>query len=156
MKPLEYKWRDGFVPHGADPQKVGVELLKLGRNFTAHDVVEKAQDPDSALHSLFEWDDTKAATQYRLYQSRVIVASLQNVVVIENKKECVRGFINFRVENKKMYVPIATAVKSDEIRAQMINKAYSELQAFQRKYRVYSELEEVAKDIGKILVKLKK
>lgn len=36
-------------------------------------VVERAKDPDSPLHSHFEWDDAKAAESHRLNQARQII-----------------------------------------------------------------------------------
>jgi hypothetical protein len=36
-----------------------------GDELTEQIVVEAARSPDSYLHSLFEWDDAKAARKYR-------------------------------------------------------------------------------------------
>jgi hypothetical protein len=36
-----------------------------GDELTEETVVEAARSPDSYLHSLFEWDDAKAARKYR-------------------------------------------------------------------------------------------
>jgi hypothetical protein len=36
-----------------------------GDELTEEIVVEAARSPDSYLHSLFEWDDAKAARKYR-------------------------------------------------------------------------------------------
>jgi hypothetical protein len=37
------------------------------------DVVKAAQDPKSILHDCFEWDDTKAAEQWRLRQAALLI-----------------------------------------------------------------------------------
>ena len=37
------------------------------------DVVERARDPKSVLHDCFEWDDTKAAEQWRLRQAAQLI-----------------------------------------------------------------------------------
>jgi len=42
-------------------------LLRIER------IVEAARDPDSPLHSHFEWNEGKAAHRYRLGQARVLV-----------------------------------------------------------------------------------
>lgn len=57
----------------------------------AKDVVLAARNPNSALHSRFEWDDAKAAESYRLEQARgtieVYVTSLPGI------GEC-RGYVS--------------------------------------------------------------
>jgi hypothetical protein len=40
-------------------------------------VIEAAREPDSPLHGYFEWDDSKAAEQYRLDQARCLIRSVQ-------------------------------------------------------------------------------
>src|SRR5689334_11733238 len=37
------------------------------------DVVERAKDQNSALHSWFKWDDEEAAEQWRLQQARQLI-----------------------------------------------------------------------------------
>lgn len=41
------------------------------------DVVKDARSESSPLHSLFEWDNSKAAHQHRLYQARDLIASVR-------------------------------------------------------------------------------
>lgn len=41
--------------------------------LTAEEVLSFAQNPDTALHGHFEWDDTKASHAYRLQQARQII-----------------------------------------------------------------------------------
>ncbi|MEE8568074.1 MAG: hypothetical protein V3S81_05645 [Anaerolineales bacterium] len=47
------------------------------RLLTASAVVEDARDPKSPLHSFFEWDDKKAAHQYRINQARDIIRNVR-------------------------------------------------------------------------------
>lgn len=57
-------------------QKVHQELMKLWKKrgkLTASEVVEAAKNAKSALHDCFEWDDTKAAHEYRLSQARHLI-----------------------------------------------------------------------------------
>lgn len=53
--------------------RLGALADKEGR-LTPEQVVEDARDPKSPLHPCFEWDDSKAAHQHRLYQARKLVA----------------------------------------------------------------------------------
>lgn len=43
-------------------------------------VIEAARNPNSAMHDWFEWDDTAAASAYRLAQARWLIKSI-NVVI---------------------------------------------------------------------------
>lgn len=54
------------------------ELAEVERNnkdedLLAAEVVAFASDPDTALHAQFEWDDSAAAHQHRLWQARKII-----------------------------------------------------------------------------------
>jgi hypothetical protein len=40
-------------------------VAEHGDELTEQIVVDAARSPDSPLHSLFEWDDAKAARKYR-------------------------------------------------------------------------------------------
>lgn len=46
------------------------ETLRREGKLTTSGVLKMASDPASPLHNLFEWDDSKAAHQYRLDQAR--------------------------------------------------------------------------------------
>lgn len=47
-------------------------MLKKKDALTASGILEEAMDKNSPLHGLFEWDDTKAAHEYRLMQARQV------------------------------------------------------------------------------------
>lgn len=41
----------------------------------APDLVEIARDPESSLHNLFDWDDSRAAHKYRVDTARTVIES---------------------------------------------------------------------------------
>jgi hypothetical protein len=55
------------MPDMSPEQRRELERLAAehGDALTEETVVEAARSPDSYLHSLFEWDDAKAARKYR-------------------------------------------------------------------------------------------
>jgi hypothetical protein len=59
------------------------ELERENRLLPA-DVVEKARDPDSPLHSHFEWDNTAAAEKYRLVQARTLIRTVKLMVTVHD------------------------------------------------------------------------
>lgn len=56
-----------------------------GGRLTPRDVVADARDPDSPLHSCFEWDTERAADAYRIEQARSLITSVRLVVRTETR-----------------------------------------------------------------------
>lgn len=126
-------------------QKVGEELASLGKNFTPYDVVEKASSPDSSMNTFFEWDDGKAANEYRLHQARWLIQRVKIVVVdVYKDKAETRAFHNVEVviSNKleHRYVPLREVKASPVLRDQVIQKAFDELKDWERKYKQYQDI----------------
>ncbi len=72
--------------YDADPDDVKQELLALETEEGILDpksIVNKARSPKSAMHKMFEWDDTEAAERYRIIQAQNI---LRVFVVVNNIK----------------------------------------------------------------------
>ena len=67
-------------------EKLAELAKKNGGRLTPNVVLEEAKDRDSILHNLFEWDDTLAAHQHRIYQARQIITSVRVVITTENRK----------------------------------------------------------------------
>jgi hypothetical protein len=56
-----------------------IDLEQRGR-LTPRDLVEAARDPESPLHAVFEWDDDKAADDWRIEQARRLIRSIKVMV----------------------------------------------------------------------------
>ena len=50
--------------------KAELDKLAVDGKLTAQAVVDAAREEGSPLHGFFEWDDNKAANEYRLLQAR--------------------------------------------------------------------------------------
>ncbi len=50
-----------------------IKKLKSEGKLTASGVLAEAEDENSPLHELFEWDDAKAVREYRLIQARKVI-----------------------------------------------------------------------------------
>jgi len=83
---VKYLIRAGTRIGKADPQEVGAALQQLhtihGR-LDADLYVETAKDKHSPLHPTLEWNDSKAAQEYRLQCARTIIRAV--VIVTGNK-----------------------------------------------------------------------
>lgn len=59
-----------------------LKTLERAGKLTPEQVVEAARDRKSVLHALFEWDDAKAASAWRLEQARGLIRSVQVMVTV--------------------------------------------------------------------------
>ena len=77
----------------ANAQKVADEISALGDDVKPSDIVEMARNPETESHKCFEWDDKKAAENYRLVQARNLVCNLVYVQKPDDReREPVRLF----------------------------------------------------------------
>lgn len=126
----------------ADAQKVSEEIAEIGETVEPSEIVEKARNESTELHKCFEWRDDIAAEKYRLHQARNLLGNLVFEYKDEpTKQEPVR--LMFKTTENEGYKSINLIMqKPDEYKA-LLNRAYSELQAFKNKYRMLKELKEI-------------
>lgn len=139
---LKGAWKvDGF--YKADASKVLNELSELGDEYSLSDVVEKAKDKNSEMHSIFEWDDSVAGEEYRKIQAGKMV---RNLVIVRNdeteEKTNVRYFVSTG-KRDSTYTPTRLVIRNQDAYEQLLERAYAELRAFKEKYSTLSELEEI-------------
>lgn len=100
-------------------------------------VVEFARNPETALHSRFQWDDDKAAEQYRLWQARMIIRVRVTVLPQSKNERPVRAYVSLSTDRSKEgggYRPIATVLSDKDMREQLLADAVFEMKTFRRKY----------------------
>lgn len=144
MSRIIYGWRSGSRI-SIDPQRAGEALAKLqkGKNdlLEPGDIVAAARDEKSALHPHFEWDDSIAAEAYRCDQARELVRSLTVDISRSNLEERkVRAFVNVETGQERGYVSTFTALSSEELRKQVLERAFAELEAWRARHAELSEL----------------
>jgi uncharacterized protein YkwD len=129
----------------------GVELgrlkleLKLSRGelLTAEQVVKAARDSRKypTLHSSFEWDDTKAAQEYRLIQARVLIVSVR--IIPPKSTQPVQAFVSLKQDRKRSkggYREIISVLSQKELRSQLLQQAWDEFNYWRGKYQQLKEL----------------
>jgi len=121
-------------------------VVEHGGAVTAAQIVDCASDPASALHALFEWDDTEAAQKYREVQAQTYLRAIVRVMPREGGQEplCVRAFVSLSDDRGTgLYRPIELVLDDDRQRAQMVADARAELLAIRAKYGHLQELTRV-------------
>lgn len=142
--PVSYGWRPGSRV-SLDAQKVGEAIAKLQKAANAplepETIVEAARDKKSVMHAHFEWDDAKAAGAYRTDQARELVRSLTVEVSRSNiEPRFVRAHVSVESGGDRGYVSTAVAMGSQELRRQVIARAWSELEAWRQRHAELTEL----------------
>lgn len=71
------------------------------------DVVERARSPNSALHSYFQWDDSRAAAEHRLHQARSVIRAVVRYLPTATGPRRVNAYISVPGHRAAGYLPIA-------------------------------------------------
>jgi hypothetical protein len=123
---LQIGWVEGSHIR-ADAEKVYGELETI-QVKTPRTVLEYAQENQSSeLHSCFEWDDAKAAGNWRLEQAGQVLRSIAiKRVVYEStgdvqKSYCVRAYENVDNEGQRQYIPLKVALSNNDFSEQVQN-----------------------------------
>lgn len=137
---------------GVSAQIAGEELEKIEARdgeITPRAVVEEARPEGSKLHNVFEWDDEKAAEQYRLTQASHFIRCIVVRPMPEDKvKEPVRMYINQNPTDTGQYrsgsfINLKSALENPDSRAVILSNAKHELRVFRSKYQRLKELANV-------------
>lgn len=131
--------------------KIEAELLQIQaadpqQLLRAEAVVEFAENPATALHQKFNWDDTEAARQWRLHTARGVIRTY--VAVLSTKApEKFRAFVSLSKDRTRGggYRSIASVLSDDDMREQLLADAYRSMKHFMNRYGSLQELAEVFK-----------
>lgn len=158
---MVYKWKE----HAAfridvDPSVVGKRfeyIEKTRGKLVPATVLEDAQDTKSPLHELFEWNNTRAAEQYRIQQAGYLIRSLEVVVKTGKSEERpVRAYVSVSEDKERHYEPIVSALTDPKYRNQVLDRAFKEFEAFERKYKDFEELALIFEAAAKVKAARKK
>lgn len=150
-----YKWKSGsYIRASAQDAGEMCEKLAAEGRLTAKALLDANRPKEAPLHKAFEWNDRKAAEQYRLHQARHIISCIVRVDEETGKPEQVRAY--FTLERKDPQYYSTEVILADEDKSALLEKsALSELSAFQKKYMairaklepVYEAIEVVRMDL---------
>lgn len=155
---FNYEWkRNMAIP----AQKVGEQIERLEKRHgevTARVLLDDARNEKSCLHRLFEWDDAKAAENYRLRQATFIIQNLTVKVQDSETPKNIRAYVNIKStmtnSNSGVFVNVLTAMNNEEMRRSVLLNAMRELLTYRKKYSDLVELQEVFEAIGNVNKKL--
>lgn len=157
-----YKWRNG-AHIKADAQVAGTVCSKLEKEgrLTPKNLLNESRPVDAPLHNVFEWDDGIAAEKYRTEQAAHIIRCVitipdkKNDEVPQPKPAFVLVSSHASDDPKKATYRDVKAALNDPVDKQTVLKnALRELDAFQRKYSMLSELASVFNEIKQLKEKV--
>lgn len=132
----KYRWTKSF----SIPAQVVGEFFYSLPEKSPEAFVKASRSPKAPTHSMFEWDDSAAASAYRLVQARIIVNSLEVEIVSKSTKPShVRAYIGS--SERGNYV--ATLEASDEELSAAEQKCLEQMRNFRQRYKSI----ELAKDV---------
>ena len=148
------RWQ--WVKGSRKPRKLAEALGKTldalrsrkGR-FAARDVVRAARSKSSPIHSLFEWNNARAAEMFREEQARGYIRSL--VVVVEGDdggEIAVPVAVSFGPGDG--YTATEVVMSSTQLRARLIQQALEEAEGWRARYRHLKELAAVFEAIERV------
>lgn len=143
-----YEWKNGTRGmKGVDAQSVGERLEKIREKFggfmTPEMVVDDARKPRSPLHDVFEWDDIQAAGRYRAEQAGYVIRHISVTISVGAEETVTRAFVSIQQDDGARYTSIIHAMSDAELRKQVLQQAWSELEAWKGKYKEYDELSHI-------------
>lgn len=144
---MVYKFKSGSHIN-ANPQAAGemCEELAAKQNLTAKALVDANRPADAPLHGAFEWNNTKAAENWREHQARHIINCLE---IVTQEREPVRAYFSISVKEPG-YEHIDVILRNTDTRQKLLQTALAELSAFKKKYAQLEELCRVIEAIEEV------
>lgn len=141
MSAPKYRWSNPRFGAVVPAATFGKWLTKLPDQNPAT-IVDKAADPKSPAHKLFQWDDSLAAREHRMVTARIILGSfvIETEVTSRGKKshQIEVPFVSRAAPGS--YEITMRAMRTPEKRAFIVREALSEAQRWRRRYSHLSEL----------------
>lgn len=135
-----------------DAAKILMGLYRSGgKVLTAEAVVGEARPISSPLHDYFEWDDSIAAQEYRLWQARELIVKVQ--FELKEAPGARQIFVSLRTDRGQDgggYRAVRDVLKDPEMRAQLLREAKDDLKRWREKYRELTELASVFEAADKL------
>jgi len=145
-----YKWKLEGLAKGVKPSRAAKELKRIENvhgKVTPEIIVNEASKVKNPLHTLFEWDDNKAAGQYRIQQARTILNNIQIEIISDGEPREISVYEVIKIGDG--YKSIDTMTKEDIqfVKVSIINQ----LKSLRSKLELYSEFDKVLELINEAM-----
>jgi len=111
-----YEWKLKSLAKGIDPEIAIKEIERIENVYgalNAENILEASRSRRSVLHSLFQWDDGIAATNYRLQQARTILNNIEVRIISNGEERTISVFEVVNIGDERCYKSIQTMDSND-------------------------------------------
>jgi DNA-directed RNA polymerase subunit RPC12/RpoP len=147
----EFFAADGSHFTKRDAQIIGPILVELSEKsgVTARDVLDVGRSEQSPIHKYFEWNNDKAADEYRLEQARRMMRSIRITYTetnIKGEEESYSGRVIQAMQvtpyedKARQYHSFKTLHGDTLFAAKLLGSAVDDLKSWKRKYEPYVEM----------------
>lgn len=148
----EYSWSGGrsFAVSAATVGAIIENIQATKGVCRPQSLVDAARPATSPIHSMFEWDNSKAAESYRTEQARGVLQALKVVIRKPQLRPVARpAFVSVKPATTKSrgYVTVRSAMSAQDTRDQLLAEALRHLESIRRRFEMLDELAEVWKAI---------
>ena len=151
---FECKWLAGFrCSVKAEVAGQVMQRLESEGRLTPANLVEEARPEESSMHKAFEWDDVKAAENYRRQQATQMIRAIvvRESDVVSGGSEAVQVKVFNQSEKGGVYESLRTILLDEEKSGSLMDKAKAELRTFRAKYSQLERLARLMSEIDEVL-----
>lgn len=138
----KYQWNLKGFGKKIDPDKALAEIQKaevLFGKITPENVLKIAEDESSVIHDLFDWEDSRAAHNWRLSQARNIINNIEVKVVSNNGPLTIPAFEISRDNGNSQYKLVETMTVNE--RKYIIDSTISTINTLKNKLATLKSLD---------------
>jgi len=153
----KYECRFGAPFKKKHTQQIGEFISSIKDRTTENILTEIRKHPKHIIFSYINWKDKMAAQQHRLQQVRNIVNHLEITIKRVGNSEPIRTsvFVSIKNENEpNTYEHLPEAMKQPDQRAQIINRAKTEMDNWISRYQQYIEFSKFIIDLKQLIKKI--
>lgn len=157
MEITKHQWREGAATRkGIDADAALRELERIENlygSLTPENLLQEAEKKKNILHNFFQWDNEKAAHQFRLQQARMLINDIEVVIISDGEETSVPVYEIIKTDETRSYKSIEKFTEADieQVRAQAIR----ELNFWKNKLGVYNKFTKAAKKLNEAVDLLK-
>ena len=144
------------APDANEAYEVIENIKKKRGGITPQLLIIESKKKKSLLHNCFEWNDSKAAEEYRIVQAREILRCI--IIEIEPDEDyeeirTIRALIapsSIEKENNTSYVTVEEVCNDEELQAAYMRQLKRDLDAIKNKIKGFKQFSEVVKAINAV------
>jgi hypothetical protein len=148
----KYQWKMRSLAKGIDPELAIAEIERIESlygSLTPENVLDASRDESALLHTLFQWDDSKAAHQFRLQQARSILNNIEVNVISDGESRTIPVFEVVNLGEGRVYKSIQQMDSND---IEYVKKAVRrEISYLKNKLSTYNTFEKTIKHLDDAL-----